>query len=167
MSDGGNRSTGITSYLGTPNRRIEAGDGVTYAYREVGPTDASPLVLLQHFRGNLDNWDPPLIDAFARSCRVITVDYAGVGGSSGTTAHSIEQMATETIAFVTALELTEVDILGFSIGSFVAQQGGASAEQLLRFSVRHRSRPFETMERSPYVIGNGPEPNAQVAVRSG
>ena len=89
MSDVGSTSSGASSYLATPNRRIVAGDGVTYAYREVGPADASPLVLFQHFRGNLDNWDPALIDALARSCRVITVDYQGVGGSSGAPAHSI------------------------------------------------------------------------------
>ena len=60
-------------------------------------------MLLQHFRGNLDSWDPALVDALARSRRVITFDYAGVGGSSGTTADTFEQTARDTIAFVAAL----------------------------------------------------------------
>ena len=122
MTDVAGQPDSAPSYLTAPNRRITAGDGVEYAYRALGPAEASPLVLLQHFRGNLDNWDPALIDALARRRRVITVDYRGVGASTGTTADSVEQMARDVIAFLTALELTEVDILGFSIGSFVAQQ---------------------------------------------
>ena len=81
-----------------------------------------PLVLLQHFRGNLDNWDPALIDALAADRRVVTFDNAGVGGSSGTTPDIIEQMARDAIAFLGAMELSQADLLGFSIGSFVAQQ---------------------------------------------
>jgi pimeloyl-ACP methyl ester carboxylesterase len=53
---------------------------------------------------------------------VITVDYAGVGGSTGTTADTFEQTARDTIAFIAALGLSQVDLLGFSIGSFIAQE---------------------------------------------
>ena len=81
-----------------------------------------PLVLLQHFRGNLDNWDPALVDALAAARRVVTFDNAGVGGSTGTTPDTIEQMARDAIAFLAAMEFGQVDLLGFSIGSFVAQQ---------------------------------------------
>jgi pimeloyl-ACP methyl ester carboxylesterase len=105
-----------------PNKRISAASGVDYAYRDTGGDGDVPLVLLQHFRGNLDNWDPALIDELASSRRVVTFDNAGVGGSSGATADTIEQMARTAIDFLDALELSEVDLLGFSIGSFVAQQ---------------------------------------------
>ena len=81
-----------------------------------------PLVLLQHFRGNLDNWDPALIDALASSRRVVTFDNAGVGGSAGTTPDTVAQMARDAIAFLTAMEFDRVDLLGFSLGSFVAQE---------------------------------------------
>jgi pimeloyl-ACP methyl ester carboxylesterase len=77
-----------------------------------------PLVLL----GNLDNWDPALIDALASVRRVVTFDITAVGGSGGTTPDTIEQMARDAIAFLAALEFSQVDRLGFSIGSFVAQQ---------------------------------------------
>jgi pimeloyl-ACP methyl ester carboxylesterase len=113
---------GGTSYVAAPNLRLLAADGVEYAYRDLGPRDGRPLVLFQHFRGNLDNWDPPLIDGLAQRRRVITVDYQGVGGSSGSTADTIEQMAQGMLAFVTALELESFDLLGFSIGSMVAQR---------------------------------------------
>jgi pimeloyl-ACP methyl ester carboxylesterase len=80
------------------------------------------LVLLQHFRGNLENWDPPLVDALAAERRVIAFDNAGVGATTGTTPDTIEQMARDAIAFIAALDVPRVDILGFSIGSFVAQE---------------------------------------------
>ncbi|MGW4531822.1 alpha/beta fold hydrolase [Nocardia sp. NPDC004340] len=109
-------------YASAPNLSIRADDGVDYAYRDVGPRTGRPLVLLVHFRGNLDNWDPLLIDALAQHRRVITVDYQGVGGSGGVPADSIDQMAREVLAFTTALQLDKFDLLGFSIGSFVAQR---------------------------------------------
>jgi pimeloyl-ACP methyl ester carboxylesterase len=95
---------------------------VRFAYRRFGVSGATPLVLLQHFRGNLDNWDPALTDALAREREVMLVDYPGVGGSSGTFGPSIADTARAMIAFLDALELSKVDLLGFSIGGFVAQE---------------------------------------------
>src|SRR6516162_11239267 len=97
---------------------VEAANGISYAYREVG--EGTPLVLLQHFRGNLDNWDPALIDALATTRRIVTFDNVGVGGSTGATPSTFTEMARDAIAFLDALELEQVDLLGFSIGSFVA-----------------------------------------------
>jgi pimeloyl-ACP methyl ester carboxylesterase len=70
--------------------------------------------------GGLDNWDPVLVDALAHNRRVVTFDNAGVAGSTGTTPSTIAQMARDAIAFLEALELGAVDLLGFSIGSFAA-----------------------------------------------
>jgi pimeloyl-ACP methyl ester carboxylesterase len=131
-----------SSYSELPNGTVSAANGVDFAYRDIGGHDGTtPLVLLQHFRGNLDSWDPALIDALAQSHRVITVDYAGVGGSSGTTADTIEQTARDTIAFVAALGLGQVDLLGFSIGSFVAQEIALRRPALVRRLVLASSAP--------------------------
>lgn len=108
-----------------------AGNGVGYAYRDVG-SGAVPLVLLQHFRGNLDNWDPALIDALASRRRVITFDNVGVGGTNGKTPSTFEQMAADAISFLDAMGFDQVDILGFSIGSFVAQEIALSRPALVR-----------------------------------
>src|SRR5215468_11727364 len=109
------------TYVDAATQVLSATNGVSYAYRVTGASDAPPLVLLQHFRGNLDNWDPALIDALTHGRRVITFDNTGVGGSTGTTPGTIEEMARDALAFLTALEIGQADILGFSIGSFVAQ----------------------------------------------
>jgi pimeloyl-ACP methyl ester carboxylesterase len=85
-------------YSGLPNKLVSAANGIDYAYRDTGGGEGGvPLVLLQHFRGNLDSWDPALIDALAPARRVITFDNTGVGGSTGTTPNTIEQMAYDAI----------------------------------------------------------------------
>jgi pimeloyl-ACP methyl ester carboxylesterase len=111
------------SLLTAPNRAVESANGVTYAYRRLGDAaSAPPLVLLQHFRGNLDNWDPALVDALASMREVILFDNAGVGGSTGSTPRTVTAMAHDALRFLEALELREVDMLGFSLGGFVAQE---------------------------------------------
>ncbi len=100
-----------------------------------------PLVLFQHFRGNLDSWDPALIDALAPARRVIAFDNAGVGGSSGTTPDTVEQMARDAIAFIAAMDLSQADLLGFSIGSFVAQQIALTRPAIVRRLVLASAAP--------------------------
>lgn len=131
------------TYSELPNKLVSATNGIDYAYREAGEAgkDAIPLVLLQHFRGNLDNWDPALIDALASSRRVVTFDSAGVGGSTGKTPHVVEQMAHDAIAFLAAMELDHVDVLGFSLGSFVAQEIALMRPGLLRRLILASSAP--------------------------
>jgi len=114
-------TTGDWAYSGLPHKLVSAANGVDYAYRDTGEGEVA-LVLLNHFRGNLDNWDPALVDALAVNRRVIAFDNAGVGGSTGVTPHTIGQMAHDATAFISAMDLGQVDLLGFSIGSFVAQE---------------------------------------------
>lgn len=132
-------SPAVEGYLAAPNATVHAANGVDYAYREVG--DGSPtLVLLQHFRGNLDNWDPALVDGLA-SRRVVAFDNVGVAGSTGTTPSSVAQMATDAIAFLDAMQLERIDLLGFSIGSFVAQEIALVRPALVRRLVLASAAP--------------------------
>jgi pimeloyl-ACP methyl ester carboxylesterase len=128
------------TYGNLPNKIVEAGNGVRYAYRELGEGE-TPLILLQHFRGNLDNWDPVLADELARSRRVIAFDNVGVGGSSGVTPNTIEEMARGALYFISAMNLGVVDLLGFSIGSFVAQEIVLARPDAVRGMVLASSAP--------------------------
>jgi pimeloyl-ACP methyl ester carboxylesterase len=129
-------------YAELRNELIGAANGIDYTYRDTGADDGTiPLVLLQHFRGNLDNWDPALVDALASTRRVVTFDNAGVGGSSGTTPDTVEQMARDAIAFLGAMRFGEADLLGFSIGSFVAQQVTLTRPDIVRKLVLAASAP--------------------------
>jgi pimeloyl-ACP methyl ester carboxylesterase len=127
-------------YSQLPNKLVSAANGINYAYRDAGDS-AVPLVLLQHFRGNLDNWDPALIDALASTRRVVTFDNVGVGGSTGATPSDVQQMARGAIAFITALDIAQADILGFSIGSFVAQEIALTRPAIVRRLILASSAP--------------------------
>ncbi len=149
-------------YSELPNRRVGAANGVGYAYRDTGGDGAVPLVLLQHVRGNLDNWDSALIDALAATRQVVTFDNAGVGGSTGATPDTIEQMARDAIAFIAAMEFSQIDLLGFSIGSFVVQQIALVRPTIVRRLVLASSAPQGAAGMhgwAPEVIGAIGTPN--------
>jgi pimeloyl-ACP methyl ester carboxylesterase len=150
-------------YSSLPNQRVSAANGIDFVYRETG-NGVVPLVLLQHFRGNLDNWDPVLIDALASTRRVVTFDNTGVGGSSGTTPSTIEQMARDAVGFLEARRFDQVDLLGFSIGSFIAQEIALIKPDVVRRFVLASSAPQGAAGMhgwAPEVIGavGSPEPN--------
>ena len=148
------------SYADASARRVTAGNAIEYAYRDLGEGDV-PLVLLQHFRGNLDNWDPALVDALAAERRVVAFDNVGVGATSGRTPNTIEAMAHDAIAFLDALDVRRVDLLGFSIGSFVAQEIALIRPDLLRRVVLASSAPRGAAGMhgwAPEVIGAVGEP---------
>jgi pimeloyl-ACP methyl ester carboxylesterase len=128
------------SYVNSQNLLVSSPNGIEYAYRETGTGDL-PLVLFQHFRGNLDNWDPALIDALAAARQVIAFDNAGVGGSTGTTPATVTQMARDALAFLDALQISRADLLGFSIGSFVAQEIALTRPDVVRRLVLASSAP--------------------------
>ncbi len=141
-----------TGDAGASIERITADNGVVYAYRDQGEGDV-PLVPLQHFRGNLDNWDPALIDELAAERRVVTFDNVGVGATTGTTPNTVEAMAHDAIAFLGAMDLQRVDLLGFSLGSFVAQEIALIRPDLLRRVVLASSAP----QGAPGMHGWAPE----------
>ena len=145
--------------------RVPAENGIEYAYRDFGAGDV-PLVLLQHFRGSLDNWDPALIDAHASERRVVAFDNVGVAGTTGRTPSRVEAMAHDAIAFVDAIGVERIDLLGFSIGSFVAQEIALIRPDLQRRLVLASAAPQGAPGMhgwAPDVIGavGGREPNPQ------
>src|SRR6201987_2599311 len=96
-------------------------NGTSFVYREAGEKNGIPVVLLHHLTAVLDDWDPRAIDSLAQKHRVIAFDNRGVGGSQGTTPDNIDDMAADAVAFIRALGLTKTDLLGFSLGGFIAQ----------------------------------------------
>lgn len=108
------------------------GHGIRFAYRRLGPSTGTPLILLQHFSGNIDAWDPAVVNALATDRPVIAFDNAGVGRSTGQTPDNIATMARDAVDFIGLLGLTEVDLLGFSLGGCIAQQIAAEHERLVR-----------------------------------
>ena len=114
-----------------PTQFVQAKD-IRFAYRRFGKPGGVPLVLNQHFTGTMDHWDPAVTDGLAESREVILFDNAGVSSSSGDVPTTFEEMGANAIAFIKALGLKKVDILGFSIGGFVAQEVTLQAPELVR-----------------------------------
>ncbi|WP_369976273.1 alpha/beta fold hydrolase [Xanthomonas bundabergensis] len=108
------------SYIRTPTHAMDVG-GTAFAYRDLGPRGGVPLLLLNHWGAVLDNFDPRIVDGLASRHRVIAIDYRGIGASGGTAPVTVEAMARDVIALIQALGFDKVDLLGFSLGGFVAQ----------------------------------------------
>jgi pimeloyl-ACP methyl ester carboxylesterase len=121
----------IPTHQTAPTQFVEA-NGIRFAYRRFGKRDGVPLVFNQHFTGTMDHWDPAVTDGLATEREVILFNNAGVSSSSGEVPTSCEQMGTNAVSFIKALGLPKVDVLGFSIGGFVAQEITLQAPDLVR-----------------------------------
>lgn len=113
-----------------PTKYIEA-NGVKFSYRTLGPKSGTPLIFLQHFTGNIDAWDPAVVNALAKTRPVVVFNNRGVGATNGVVADSVAQMTTDAYAFIQALGYKQVDLLGFSMGGFVAQELAAQHPELV------------------------------------
>lgn len=124
--------TSSTQWKNVQTQVVSAG-GVDYAYRELGQENGgAPVVLLAHLAAVLDNWDPRVVDGLAAKHHVIAFDNRGVGASTGSAAHSIEQMADDATSFIKAKGFQKVDLLGFSMGGMIAQEIVLKQPQLVR-----------------------------------
>ncbi|SFO34002.1 alpha/beta fold hydrolase [Sphingomonas sp. OK281] len=119
------------TWIGTPTLTIEAA-GTMFAYRRLGPAQGVPVVLLNHWGANLDNFDPRIVDGLAQDRPVYALDYRGVGKSGGNAPTTIVGMAEDMVAVIASLGLAMVDLIGFSLGGFVAQQIALTRPDLVR-----------------------------------
>jgi pimeloyl-ACP methyl ester carboxylesterase len=122
----------LACFADVPTQYVEA-NGIRFAYRRFGNAHAGyPLVFNQHYLGTMDYWDPAVTDGLARNREVILFDNAGISSSSGDVPTTVDGMGANAIAFVKALDLEKVDVLGFSIGGMVAQEIAVQAPELVR-----------------------------------
>jgi pimeloyl-ACP methyl ester carboxylesterase len=121
----------IEKWEDTPTRSVDVA-GTTFVYRQLGPKAGVPLIMLNHWGANLDNFDPRIVDGLAASRPVIAYNYRGVGASGGKAPLTVAEMAKDAFAFIRALGFEEVDLLGFSLGGFVAQDIVLKAPGLVR-----------------------------------
>jgi pimeloyl-ACP methyl ester carboxylesterase len=96
--------------------------GIQFAYRRWGKPGGLPIVFLNYFTGNLDDWDPSITDGFAADHDVIVFNSKGVASSDGETPTTVAEMARDAVAFCDALGLRQFHVVGFSLGGMIAQQ---------------------------------------------
>ena len=157
--------------LTAENLSLDVGDA-SFVYRRFGnrETAAQALVMLQHFRGNLDNWDPALVDRLAQDREVILVDNRGVGGSTGVVPENVTIMARDALAFIDALGLEQIDLLGFSLGGYVAQELVLLRPRLVRRLVLAGTAPqggpdLHRWSDDVYALATPDEPTAPDLLR--
>ena len=121
----------IHTHQTAPTRFVEA-NGIRFAYRRFGKPGGVPLVFNMHFTGTMDHWDPAVTDGFGNGREVILFNNAGISSSSGEVPAAVERMGANAVTFLKTLELKTVDVLGFSIGGFVAQEITLQAPELVR-----------------------------------
>ena len=134
--------TAMSSYTHqtAPTQFVEA-NGIRFAYRRFGKKQGVPLVFNIHILGNLDSWDPAVTDGMAQGREVILFNNAGVASSTGEVPHTFAEMAKNAGFFIDALGLKKVDVLGFSIGSMIAQNLAMQRSDLVRKLVLVGSGP--------------------------
>jgi pimeloyl-ACP methyl ester carboxylesterase len=121
----------ILNYADASTQYVEV-ENVRYAYRSLGKQSGIPVVCLQHFTGTLDNWDPIIINGLAKERPIVTIDNTGIGNSGGTTPDNVHDMTRDAIKIMTALKISKCDLLGFSIGGFIAQSLAVMKPDLFR-----------------------------------
>lgn len=131
MTKPSNNPASGARYIEAPNLSINVG-GTAFAYRDLGPRGGVPLILLNHWGAVLDNFDPRIVDGLASKHRVIATSYRGIGASGGKAPVTIDEMARDAVALVRALGFERIDLLGFSLGGFVAQDFVLKAPGLVR-----------------------------------
>src|SRR4051794_9833044 len=143
-------------------------EDVSFVYRRFGnaQTAAPALVMLQHFRGNLDSWDPALVDRLAQDREVILVNNRGVGGSTGVVPENVTSMARDALTFIDALGLKQIDLLGFSLGGHVAQELVLLRPRLVRRLVLAGTAPqggpdLHRWSDEVYALATPDEPGAE------
>lgn len=106
-------------------------NGSDFTYRSFGQKEGIPVIFLQHFTGNMDNWDPEVTNAIAGKYPVVLFNNKGVGSSGGETPDNVSAMARDAVDFINALGYNKVNILGFSLGGFIGQQIAADYPELV------------------------------------
>src|ERR1700691_4605553 len=114
-----------------PTKFVEA-SGIKFAYRGLGAPHGTPLICLQHFTGTMDSWDPAVVNGLAEGRPVIVFDNTGVGKSNGKTPDNVAQMAAHAGQFISALGFATVNLLGYSLGGFIAQTLAAKSPGLVQ-----------------------------------
>jgi pimeloyl-ACP methyl ester carboxylesterase len=132
-SPGPSAASDTGSQLTAENQAADI-EGATLVYRRFGNgrSGQAPLLCLQHFRGNLDFWDPILVDRIAGDREVILLANRGVGASTGVVPDNVTDMARDVLRFVDAIGLKEIDLLGFSLGGYIAQELALLRPRLVR-----------------------------------
>jgi pimeloyl-ACP methyl ester carboxylesterase len=103
-----------------PAKKVQVGD-IDIAYKMLGKGE--PILLISPAQADMNAWEPSTLGQLASNNTVIVFDNRGVGNTTtGSKQFSVQQFANDTASLMDVLKIPRADVLGYSLGSFVAQQ---------------------------------------------
>ena len=156
MQTNSNTGNTVFTHETAPTQMVDV-KGTTFAYRSFGKQGGIPLIFLQHFTGTMDNWDPAVTNALAKNHHIILFNNKGVSTSGGKTPDAIVEMAKDAVDFIKALGYNQIDLLGFSLGGFIAQDIAVNHPALVRKMILAGTGPIgsEGITKLESVINEG------------
>jgi pimeloyl-ACP methyl ester carboxylesterase len=148
-----------TDWLSPSMTQFVSGTAGRLAFRRAGPRGETPLLLCHRFRGTIDDWDPAFLDVLAAERDVIVFDAVGVGYSTGVVPATVAGMADGVLELIRLLELKALDLLGWSMGGFVAQAVALSDTGVVRRLIIAGSKPG--------LVPGAPSPEPEVGAVAG
>lgn len=112
MSSAGDPIDAPTNARNCSHQFVQVGD-IEVAYRRFGRRGTLPLLLLNYFAANMDDWDPKITNGFAAERDVIIFDYPDIGRSTGANPSTVAAMTKDFVGFCRALDLTASTLLDF------------------------------------------------------
>ena len=113
-------TTNSINMQGIPLKKVHVGD-IDVGYKMFGRGD--PLILFNGASDSMDAWDPSFLTGISSNHTVIVFDQRGIGNSTvGSKPYTYQQLASDTAGLLDALKIPKADVLGYSLGSYLAQQ---------------------------------------------
>src|SRR6476620_9891149 len=115
-----NTTTGVANIQDIPLKKVHVGD-IDIAYKMFGKGD--PIILHNGANDGMGAWDPSFLKGISSNHTVIVFDQRGIGNTTaGSKPYSMQLLANDTAGLLDALKIQKVNVLGYSLGSFIAQQ---------------------------------------------
>jgi pimeloyl-ACP methyl ester carboxylesterase len=116
ISDNGN----LLNIQDIPVKKVHVGD-IDIAYKMLGKGD--PILLFNGASDSMDAWDPSFPRILSSNHTVIAFDSRGLGNTTtGSKPYTYQQLANDSAGLLDALKIPKADVLGYSLGSYIAEQ---------------------------------------------
>ncbi|MGI8834242.1 MAG: alpha/beta fold hydrolase [Nitrososphaeraceae archaeon] len=103
-----------------PLEKVRVGD-IDVAYKMFGKGE--PILLFNGASDGMDAWDPSLLKGISSNHTVIVFDQRGIANTTaGSKPYTYQQLANDTAGLMDALKIPKADVMGYSLGSYLAQQ---------------------------------------------
>jgi len=114
------KNEGLLNIQDIPAKKVHVGD-IDIAYKMLGKGD--PVLLFNGASDGMDAWDPSFLEGLSSNHMVIAFDTRGIGNTTtGSKPYTYQQLANDSAGLLDALKIPKADVMGYSLGSYIAEQ---------------------------------------------